>query len=103
MIESQLQRLILGRLHAIDDVFAWRTNTGAMRVGKRVVRFGMPGQSDILCIVNGRLLCIEVKSESGRQSAEQITFAARVRRSGGCYLLARDWESVAAAVEELRR
>lgn len=56
-----------------NPLVAWceRQNTGAAKVGNRFIRFGWPGCPDVLGqLKDGRLLGVEVKSASGRASAE---------------------------------
>ena len=99
MTEAVLQRLILGRLqHA--GIFAWRANTGAAQRGDQVIRFGHRGQSDILGALPpaGRMLAIEVKSETGRQRPDQQLFGERVRAMGGLYVLARSLDDVSREI-----
>ena len=58
--------------------------------GAYPVRFGVPGKGDISgIIVGGRRVEIECKTETGRQSADQIAFQAAVEKFGGIYLLTR--------------
>lgn len=80
----------------------WRANTGAARLpGKggrqQLVRFGVPGQSDILAVIapQGRLLAIEVKRPGGRATAAQRAFQQNVVAAGG-------FAGVVHSVEELR-
>jgi hypothetical protein len=88
--ENSVKRACLEYL-AARGVFAWSNNTGAVRVdGKRFVRFGMKGSPDILGVTNGgRILCVETKSERGRQTAEQREFEEAVRERGGVYVVAK--------------
>lgn len=89
MTESQLQdaiRLALGRM---PDLVAWRNNIGhAVMHGHRVT-FGVggPGGADLIGMLGGRFLAIEVKSPTGRQSAEQRLFEGLVKSKGGIYLM----------------
>lgn len=79
----------------------WRSNTGVARMGKRKVRFGVPGQADLTGVLPGGIrLEIEVKSAVGRQSPEQLAYQAMIERFGGVYVLAR---SVGDVWERIRR
>lgn len=76
---------------------AWveRQNSGATRMGNRFVKFGWPGCSDVLGqLHDGRFLAVEVKAATGRLSAEQIEFLARVNQSGGLGFVARNCADV---------
>jgi hypothetical protein len=90
--EVQLQSLLLAHLNRIPGVWVWRANTGAARGDDgRVIRFGYPGQSDLLGMVCGVFLGIEVKGPEGRQSADQSAFQSRVQEHLGVYLRANDF------------
>jgi hypothetical protein len=70
---------------------AWceRQNSGAFRDGKRFVRFGWPGCSDVLGqLRDGRFLAVEVKAPGGRASDAQRLFLDRVRAAGGIAFIA---------------
>jgi len=51
----------------------------------RFIRFGPPGQSDILGVLpDGRILAIEVKKPGGKKPTfEQVLFLETIRRHGG--------------------
>lgn len=85
---------------------AWRANTGAVTKTnaagrKRFIRFGTPGQADILAILppRGRLLAIECKSQRGRVSADQEAFLQMVRDAGGLTVVVRDASELLAVLE----
>jgi hypothetical protein len=70
---------------------AWceRQNNGAFRDGKRFVRFGWPGCSDVLGqLRDGRFLAVEVKAPTGKASEAQQLFLNRVRAAGGIAFIA---------------
>lgn len=98
--EKQLQHEILRVFGTRPDLRIWRANVGVARIGRRVVRFGVPGQADITGILpNGRRLEIEVKAPGGRQSEDQVNFQRMIERFGGLYVLARSLEDVRKAIE----
>jgi len=56
-------------------------------------KYGLVGSADIMGILDGgRLLCIEIKSGSARQSKVQKNFGAMVTKFGGVYIVARSAE-----------
>ena len=70
--------------------FVWRNNVGAAKVGRRWLRFGLKGSSDILGVgPAGRLLAVECKTAKGVLSPEQAEFLMRVKRGGGIAIVAR--------------
>jgi len=104
MKESDIQRLILDWL-AANRIWHIRLNAGAMfgsyKGKKWAVRFGRPGQADILVIKHHgstchRVIWIEVKNEKGKQSAAQEAFEREVNQQGHYYILARSLEDVTA-------
>lgn len=98
--ESVILARILEYVRRRRDVFVWRANTGvAFNSSGRPIRFGHVGQGDISGIINdGRRLEIEVKSNSGHLSPEQIAFQNTIVRFGGVFIVAR---SVADVEREL--
>lgn len=70
---------------------AWveRQNSGAFKDGKRFVRFGWTGCSDVLGqLRDGRFLAVEVKAPGGKASDAQQLFLDRVRSAGGAAFIA---------------
>lgn len=101
--EAQIQFEILQAWGARPDVFTWRQNTGAAMVKGRMVRFGVPGTPDVfmVCGPQGRLVGVECKSATGRQSPEQKRFQTAMERRGGLYVLARSLADVDAALSRI--
>lgn len=105
--EHQVQTACLQYLAVCPQV-AWaeRINTGAVKIpvpgGKdRFVRYGFPGCSDILgMFIDGRLLAIEVKSQTGRVTNEQQKFLNLVAENKGVSLIARSVDDVMAVIEK---
>jgi hypothetical protein len=52
------------------------------------------GIEDILCVLNGRMFAIEVKSPSDRISPDQLKRKAAVESDGGYYIVATSFEQV---------
>lgn len=100
--EGAILDSILDYLQA-EGVLAFRMNTAAMKIDNRFIRFGVPGFSDLLVVVtvSGLFkgfrcswtvpLFAEVKSATGRQSAEQRSFERQVKDAGAEYAI---WRSV---------
>ncbi|HUT62126.1 MAG TPA: VRR-NUC domain-containing protein [Phycisphaerae bacterium] len=107
MTEKQVQNAILREFGTRPDLRIWRANCGVARIGRRTVRFGIPGQADLTGIApDGRRLEIEVKSERGRLSDDQERFRDLIRRFGGIHIVARSvhdvYEQLTACGIELR-
>jgi hypothetical protein len=84
----------LGRLMFV------RNNTGALVVGdekegKRFIRFGKKGSSDLIVFLKGgRTIFLEVKREKGRQSEAQREFERSVKALGFGYFLVHSLDDV---------
>lgn len=66
-------------------------------------RFGTKGMADIEALVRDRHLWIEAKTGTGKQTVEQIRFAAAIERIAGPghYIVARSVEDALRAVDAL--
>jgi hypothetical protein len=95
--ESDTQRTILDWL-AVNRIFHYRSNSGAMsgehNGKKRFFRFGAVGSPDIIAVVCGKYVGIEVKGTEGKQSEHQKKFEDGLKKCGGIYILARPLEDV---------
>ena len=86
---NTMGRIIDGRKQVTDII--GRTKT--IGTAKYIPTTGTKGSSDISATINGKSVKIEVKIGSDRQSKYQIEYQERTERSGGIYLIARDFES----------
>jgi hypothetical protein len=83
----------------------WRNHVGVFRSyedPKRLIKVGIPGQSDIMAIkpvtitadmvgqTVGIAVHVEVKTPTGRQSQPQKYWQEAVEKRGGIYVIARD-------------
>lgn len=113
MIETEhdIQRTILSYLE-VHRIFHYRQNTGGFhkdyqnKIGetkKNFVKFGAKGAPDIVCVVNGRYVGIEVKGPKGKQTDDQLNFSDSLRAAGGYYILARSVEEVILAIAEIEK
>lgn len=98
MKESDVQGAILQYL-ALKRIFHYRNNSGGFRDAQNhFYRFGAVGSPDIVCVVNGQYVGIEVKKPGGRQSEHQKEFQRRLEEAGGRYILARSIDDVERAL-----
>lgn len=72
--ESELSAAIMQYLQ-LRDYFAWRTHTGHNRPS-------VPGIPDIVASRGGRTVYIEVKTEDGKLSREQVECHSRLMQKG---------------------
>lgn len=93
MTHSDLVNAILLEVSPLG--LAWNNNTGALKDHTdRLVRYGLPGSSDVLACIKGRFVGIEAKVGADRQSQKQKDFATALRQAGGVYILARSVDDV---------
>lgn len=102
---GDLKALVLVRLSELG-IMAWNAPTGlALPIGTlRPVRYGLPGQADVLAVLppSGRSLAVEVKTGRSRLSKEQRRWARRFQEAGGLYLPVRSIEDLMVGLEEVR-
>ena len=63
-------------------------------------QFSYKGVSDLIATKDGKTLFIEVKTETGKQSDDQIKFQKDIEDHGGTYLLVRSIDEVDAFVKK---
>jgi hypothetical protein len=109
--ESHIQKTILDYL-TVHRVFAYRNNTGAVAADykgkkqfvpekKRFIRFGVKGGPDIVAVIKGQFIGIEVKRPGQVQTAAQAAFETSLTLAGGKYILAHSFKDVEYALEGL--
>jgi hypothetical protein len=99
--EGHVQAAVLGLLKAwaID---VKRQNTGAATLGKRMVRFGEPGDPDITGMLpGGRRFDLEVKAPGKRPTPEQLDRLRRTNDLGGVGLWIDDAAELARILPQL--
>lgn len=104
--EAEIQEEILWWLTK-ENILHFRMETTGIPIqcnGKLILtkNKGRKGMADILCQHEGLAVWIEVKSETGKQSPEQMIFEEKITKDGGIYLLARDLQCVEDLFEFLR-
>jgi hypothetical protein len=95
MTEAELLRAVLIELGSHPDVLVYRAQPIVAKApGGRVIRALPKGHPDVLCCIRGRYVALELKSERGRQTPEQVAFQTAVERAGGQYLVIRDVDAL---------
>ncbi len=98
MKEREIETQILNFLKIIG-IYCWKNDSvGIYDPTKKTFRTNrnphkLKGVSDILGLLNGRLLAIEVKSETGVLRPEQRIFITRVNDEGGVAFVTRSLEN----------
>lgn len=94
-LEKDIQNEICEFLQAGNFLF-WRSNNVPVfaknNAGKYMYRslpkYTPRGLPDIIVVVEGKFIAIEVKREGAKLRPEQAEFGARVIREGGSYIVA---------------
>ncbi|MCX5811302.1 MAG: VRR-NUC domain-containing protein [Proteobacteria bacterium] len=98
--EQDLQKAILHYLAAMGFA-AWRQNNCAASTGSRLVRFGVPGTSDIIGILPaGKFLAVKVKAEKGQLTQRQNIFIGEVMKNNGVAIAVQSVDDVVSGVEK---
>ena len=106
MAEIEIQNAILTYLNMRGDCFAFRVNTAGIydpikKVFRNPGQFSLKGTADIIGVIQGRFLAIEVKTEKGKVSKEQEAFLMKVEKMAGLAFVARSLEGVQNALSVL--
>ncbi len=65
----------------------------------RTYRAGLgPGSADLIAVVHGRFLGLELKTETGAASPDQLAWGDTVEDHGGCYAIVRSVDEAIAVV-----
>lgn len=92
---NELTKTIIFDMYWVREGCAYRINNGAVYDVKRqtyrkgVQRRGIP---DIIGIINGRFIGIEVKIGRDRQSAHQKEIEKEITDAGGVYFIAKSYD-----------
>ena len=100
MTETDIQNAI--RLELSKYGVCFRMNTGVFKQGERTIKCGVKGMSDLLFIKDGRAYWLEVKTETGRPSAEQLNFLSVMRKHGCIAEIVRSVDDAVRAVGKTR-
>ena len=84
---------------ALKNYFFWRVNNipvfDSQRGGfRRLPKYGKAGIPDIIVIVGGIFIGLEVKNERGKQSSAQLQFQLDCTKAGGRYYVVRSLQDV---------
>jgi hypothetical protein len=102
--EANLVTAILSLSAFMPDVELWRNNSGM----RGYIRYGLhnrkrlKGSPDIVGIVAGRFVGLEVKTKDGVVSDEQHNFAMDIRAAGGYAAVVRSVGEALTAIQRAR-
>ena len=97
--EKQIENEILEFLQGIEGIYWKNNNVGIYdpirKTFRRPGRHHLNGVSDIMgCDGNGKIVCIEVKTQTGRASKDQNKFLNKIVGLGGIAFIARSVDDV---------
>ena len=101
MKESEIQNQICEYL-AWKKIFFWRNNSipsvfykkdGSMQF-RRMPKWSMNGTPDLIAVIDGKFIGIEIKAQKGIQSIQQKDFEKKVNAAGGYYYLVRSLDEL---------
>lgn len=104
-LESQVQREIELAIGALPGVLCLRNNVGRMLDARgRWFAYGLgEGSPDLLCIVDGRAVGLEVKRPGGRAEPHQARCHEQWRAVGAFVAVVTSAAEALAAIERARR
>jgi hypothetical protein len=100
MLEKTIENQILNFLKGCG-IFCWKVDrVGTFDPKKRIFRTNknphkLKGVSDIMAIIDGRMIAIEVKSMTGSLTEEQRLFLSAINNNGGLGFVSRSAISTA--------
>lgn len=104
MGEGAIQDAIRLALGSEPDLVLWRNNVGTAEHHGGRVRYGLaPGSADLVGVLGGRFVALEIKTPAGRLSPEQRAWLGLVRARGGFAAVVRSVEEAREAVARARR
>lgn len=85
--EKEIQKQIIEYLQ-FKNIFHYRNNTGTFSNNKGgFYSFGAVGSPDVICVIDGIYIGLEVKKPGGKQSENQKAFQKNLEAAGGKYFL----------------
>lgn len=98
--ESSIQNKIIQYLK-LKKIFHYRQNQAAVKTEKTFFRAtSINGLPDIICIVQGLYIGLEVKTEDGRLNENQIETHRKIIGAGGLVYVVRSLKDVQAIFEK---
>jgi hypothetical protein len=104
MLEVEIQKQCKQYLD-LKGVFCWRqNNTPVPTPDGHFRRFtGKRGVPDIIAVIRGFFVGIEVKQPTGKQSEFQLQFEQELLAAGGIYLLVHSVDELAKDLQEVEQ
>lgn len=98
--ESDIQRAILEYL-TLRGIFHYRQNTGGWKDDRgHFYRFGSKGAPDIVCVIHGKYVGLEVKTPKGHLSEDQVEFHRQLIHAGAFAYTVRSLDEAIQAIDD---
>lgn len=102
MNETELMNTIRATLNRMPGVRFFRNNCGVARMHDRAVVYGLGrGSGDLIGLVNGRFVSLEVKTAQGRVQDDQMLWANAIKELGGYAAIVRSVKQAVDFVEDI--
>lgn len=99
--EKETQKDIIQYL-TLKGIFCYRQNSGAFKTESGgFYKMGVVGAPDIVAVIKGRYIALEVKDAKGVQNDNQKRFQSSIEASGGIYRVIRSLDEVINLVKTL--
>ena len=92
--EKFLQNSIIDWLNGNTSGMFWQNDSVGIKGRKRCNKYRPNGVADILGVLSGQAIAIEVKTPKGKLLASQIQFSENFRHAGGEYYVIRSMEDL---------
>jgi len=80
----------------------WKNNTGTAYREGHMIRYGLKGSADIFGIARGgRFIALEIKTGTGKQTKDQLSFEKMITSFGGLYNVVRTLDDVADVIQKI--
>ena len=99
--ESDIQHAVLQYL-SLKGIFHYRNSVGAFKTERGFYRFGAVGSGDIIAVIGGIYVAIEIKGTGKSQTPAQETFQANLEHAGGQYWLIHSLDELINKLETLK-
>lgn len=98
--EKETQKSVMEYLKW-KKVFHFRVNSGAVvgeyKGNRRFFKFSTPGCPDIIAVIKGKFVGLEIKDVKGKLNANQEAFKSELEKAGGKYLTVKSLDDVIKA------
>jgi len=92
--EKFLQNQLIDHLNRETDGLFWQNDSIGIKGRKRQNQYRPNGVPDILGILDGQAIGIEVKAPKGKMLQSQLDFSSRMKQAGGLYFVVRSMQDL---------